>query len=132
MSKIISKKTSKGRAPIKPSDIAFDIFDSNNDSLLPDEFLPNVNMSALADNYSLTSSTDEAFFSTNVNNKVKNIASGNKVFKSKNNKNRPSLLDYYGDSTSSQGPSQKRSQNENDIDETFDFLDEELNKYIQD
>ena len=103
------------------------MFDLNNDSLLPDEFLPNTNMSALADNYSLSSSTDEAFFNTNVN-KTKNI--GNKVVRNKSNKSRPSLLDYYGDIGSSQGASQKKSPKENDIDETFDFLDEELNKYM--
>lgn len=129
VSKLISKKSNKSKAPIKPSEISLDIYDSNNDSLITDEFLPNINMSALADNYSLTSSVDESFFNTNFN-KVKNIDSGNKVFKNKNNKVRPSLLDYYGDSSTNQTAAQKKPQNENDIDETFDFLDDELNKYM--
>lgn len=45
-------------------------------------------------------------------------------------KNRPSLLDYYGESSSSSSTYSKNPKlHEHDIDETFDFLDEELKKY---
>lgn len=109
---------------MKTSDIHFDFFDPNNDSLLPDEFLPNVNMSALSN--SLLNTTNEDSFSSNSRSKqTKNADLSNKVLKNRRVKARPSLLDYYADPDQSN----KISHNEGDIDETFDFLDEELDKY---
>lgn len=61
-------------------------------------------------------------------NKMMNIDSGNKVLKNRI-RNRPSLLNYYGESKLAETKNKKNSQNDQDIDETFDFLDEELNKY---
>jgi len=127
--KLISKKSS---VPVKTSDIEFDVFDVHGDSVIGDEFMPNVNMSALS-NSLLQTSNDESFYSdtrnNNNNNKILNIDSGNKVLKKGRFKNRPSLLQYYGDSNAISNNTKKTPQNEHDIDETFDFLDEELDKY---
>lgn len=124
VTKLVSKRSNRLQAPVKTSAIQLDVFDVNNDSLLPDEFMPNVNMSALS-NSLLHTSNDESF-SYNTRSKVKNIDSGNKVLKTKRVKNRPNVLDYYGEPKIN---STKTPQNECDIDETFDFLDEELEKY---
>ena len=75
-------------------------------SYLPNESLPNI---------------DDLLDNTN-NSYLFNIDSGDKVIRQRRVKNRPSLLNYYGDANI------KKSMNEQDIDETFDFLDEELNK----
>lgn len=125
ITKLISQKSNRtAGAPVKTSDIHFDFFDPNNDSLLPDEFLPNVNMSALSN--SLLNTTNEDSFSSNSRSKqTKNADLSNKVLKNRRVKARPSLLDYYADPDQSN----KISHNEGDIDETFDFLDEELDKY---
>jgi hypothetical protein len=82
-------------------------------SYLPNESLPNI---------------DDILDNTN-NSYLFNIESGDKAIRQRKTKNRPSLLNYYGDmNTSSATSNSKRSTNEPDIDETFDFLDEELNK----
>ena len=82
-------------------------------SYLPNESLPNI---------------DDLLDNTN-NSYLFNIDSGDKVIRQRRVKNRPSLLNYYGDANISNNiPSSKKSMNEQDIDETFDFLDEELNK----
>lgn len=125
VTKMISsnKGSSRFPAPVKTSLVHLDVFDANNDSLLPDEFMPNVNMSAMNSFLSHTSN-DDSFSFNNVN-----VDSGNKVLKKRATKVRPNVLDYYGGSSSSRSASQKTPQNERNIDETFDFLDEELNKY---
>ncbi len=134
--KLISQKTNKTKAApvvsnytVKTSNINFDFFDPNNDSLIPDEFLPNVNMSGLASSFLSTTNEDASFDYSFSGNDARGKNIGNmKVMKGKRIKARPSLLDYYEGSKSG---SEKRTtpQNERDIDETFDFLDEELDKY---
>ncbi len=88
-------------------------------SYLPNESLPNI---------------DDVLDNTN-NSYLFNVESGDKVVRQRKVKNRPSLLNYYGDvntsstsTTTNTNSSSKKSMNEQDIDETFDFLDEELNK----
>jgi hypothetical protein len=88
-------------------------------SYLPNESLPNI---------------DDVLDNT-TNSYLFNIESGDKVIRQRKVKNRPSLLNYYGDvnassisTTTNYSSSSKKSMNEQDIDETFDFLDEELNK----
>ena len=115
---------SRFAAPVKTSLVPLDVFDMNNDSLLNDEFLPSANASALSNAFN--QSNDEPF---NLQ-----VDSGSRVMKKRAMKERPNILDYYGGSSSSssstgQNKSQKTPQNERNIDETFDFLDEELNKY---
>lgn len=112
-----NKGSSRFQAPARTSHVNLDVFDVNNDSLLPEEFMPNVNTSA-----SFMNTTHEDSFNFNVD-------SGNKVLKKRATKVRPNVLDYYGGSSNSRSASQKTPQNERNIDETFDFLDEELDKY---
>lgn len=84
------------------------------ESLLPTENLPSIDSSQLDD-----SDTDNFSF--------------NERIKKRKPKNRPSLRDYYGEEieiSQSQGQARtsrpkKSSQHDQDIDETFDFLDEE-------
>lgn len=87
-------------------------------------FLPNESMPAFNDE--LESSSNSYLFNASID-------SGDKVVKQKKTKNRPSLLDYYGDNSAAAGTTSsirpRHQHNEQDIDETFDFLDEELNKY---
>lgn len=130
VTKLISKKSSKDPAPVKTSNIQLEVFDMQNDSLLNDEFMPNVNMSALNSSL-LHTSNDESFAYNTRSRPAKNIDLGNKVLKNRRVKNRPNILDYYGDSgaASATGNTQRTPQNERDIDDTFDFLDEELDKY---
>ena len=132
-----SKQSHKYYAPAKPSQINVGVEDyeeEDDESFLPDESMP-----SLSNVTDMNSSNDEAF-----------ISSTSGLFKANNNNNkvlkrrvkaRPSLLDYYGDAIDSKlsenlkETSQPKSgtkryqQNDQDIDETFDFLDEELYKY---
>lgn len=112
-----SSPTTDNNYTVKTSGINFDFFDPNNDSLLPDEFMPNVNMSHLTNSFLNTTNEETTFDYTSKSGMVKN----------KRVKTRPSLLEYYGESAGN--TSKKTPQNEQDIDETFDFLDEELDKY---
>ena len=50
-------------------------------------------------------------------------SNGNRALRPRRVKNRPSIFNYYAPEMS------KLDKNQQDIDETFDFLDEELNKY---
>lgn len=50
-------------------------------------------------------------------------SNGNRAVRARRVKNRPSIFNYYAPEVS------KLDKNQQDIDETFDFLDEELNKY---
>lgn len=122
VTKMISsnKGSSRFQAPVKTSLVNLDVFDVNNDSLLPDEFMPNVNTST---SFMNTSHEDSFNFG------AVNVDSGNKVLKKRATRSRPNVLDYYGGPSKSRSASQKTPQNERNIDETFDFLDEELNKY---
>ncbi len=136
-SRLIFQKSSKtAEAPVidtkivKTSNINFDFFDPNNDSLLPDEFLPNVNMSGLTNSFLNTTNEETSFdysFSGGGGGRGKS-GDNMKVIKGKRVRARPSLLDYYGGNNA--GYEKKTTpQNDRDIDETFDFLDEELQKY---
>jgi hypothetical protein len=125
---VFVKKSHKNYAPVKPSDVnvRVDNYDDDLDALLPDESMPSIN--DVTDSF-MNSSNDEAFYS--------NYNTNNKVLK-RRVKNRPSLLDYYGDALKTQisnnnipDNSSKKSQpkDQHDIYEAFDFLDDELNKY---
>ncbi len=110
----------KNRKPIDQRKT--DDYDDELNSFLPNESLPNI---------------EDVLENTTVNNSFlfnQSIETGDRVFKQKRPKNRPSLMDYYGNisldsSRSSQHRNGSHHQGDHDIDETFDFLDEELNKY---
>lgn len=97
------------------------------DSMLPDESLPH-----------FMDVTDRSFESFGIarSGGVGGVGDGRGVMKMRSAKNRPSLLDYYGqealgstkNKTATANNSNKKMQDP-DIDETFDFLDEELKKY---
>lgn len=109
MRKTTTKLTSRSKYGVDGDDD-----DEVDPSLLPNESLPN---------YMDITDNTEASFQFNYGS-VEAVVKGDRVMRLRGNRNRPSLLEYYGESTNK---SQKRQ--EHDIDETFDFLDEELKKY---
>jgi len=95
--------------------------DEVDESMLPTESLPSY--------MDVSGNTSEHSFQFNYAGKDGGQQiKGDRVLRMRATKNRPSLFDYYGGEAKT---TQQRSNklNEHDIDETFDFLDEELKKY---
>lgn len=95
--------------------------DEVDESMLPTESLPSY--------MDVSGNTSEHSFQFNYAGKDGGQQiKGDRVLRMRATKNRPSLFDYYGGEAKS---TQQRTNklNEHDIDETFDFLDEELKKY---
>ena len=81
-------------------------------SMLPDETLPSF------------SEINDSSYSRDINNYY-----GNERVMRRKPKNRPSIMEYYGERMQSEVKEARKAKVVEDIDETFDFLDEELNKY---
>lgn len=118
--------------------------DEVDDSMLPNESLPgymdvtDTGEQSFHFNYGGQRVTGGGSGSGSDASRVDAVMKGDRVMKIRaGKKNRPSLLDYYGESiSSSTNPTtttniknNPKLHNEHDIDETFDFLDEELKKY---
>lgn len=127
------KPTKSNKTSSKPY---VDPYEDDDDDEIDESMLPNESMPGYMD---VTDANDSNFHfnygAAVVTGVVADaVMKGNRVMKIRaTSKNRPSLLDYYGESlaSSSSSNNKKNSQklNEHDIDETFDFLDEELKKY---
>ena len=111
--KTVTEVKSTVTSPAKRS--SFDIDDDEDDedlnSMLPDESLPSFN--EMSDSYLRDSSK---------------VYGGERVMR-RRPKARPSIMDYYGERVRSDGNETRKQKTAQDIDETFDFLDEELDKY---